>query len=91
MIADYVNGLFELLGAFFILNHCFRLYKDKLVRGVSVVSTIFFTFWGIWNLYYYPSLNQWASFVGGVMIVLGNMLWIGLMSYYIKNPGGKNE
>lgn len=86
---DTINALFELAGGFFILNNCRQLYHDKLVKGVSVLSTIFFTSWGIWNLYYYPSLNQWASFAGGVLITVGNVLWVSLMIYYVRHPGGR--
>lgn len=84
MIAqDAINGVYEFLGGFFILMHCIRLLRDKKVRGVSITATAFFTSWGIWNLYYYPYLGQWASFIGGCNIVCMNLLWIGLMLYYI--------
>lgn len=85
MLADYINGAFELLGGLFVLNHCRAVVRDKAVAGVSIISTIFFTSWGVWNLYYYPSLNQWASFVGGLFIVAANMVWIGLMLKYRKS------
>lgn len=81
-LPDLVNGGFELLAGFMILNHCRVLYRDKKVRGVSILSTIFFALWGFWNLFYYPHLDQWASFVGGLLIVSANTSWIGLMIYY---------
>lgn len=84
MIADVINGLFEMLGGIFVLNHCRTVIKDKAVAGVSIVSTIFFTLWGVWNLYYYPSLDQWWSFLGGLMIVGSNTLWVLLMFRYRK-------
>lgn len=84
MIADVINGLFEMLGGIFVLNHCRTVIKDKAVAGVSIVSTIFFTLWGVWNLYYYPSLDQWWSFLGGLMIVSSNTLWVLLMFRYRK-------
>jgi hypothetical protein len=83
---DFVNGLFEMLGGAFILNHCRVLYRDKMVRGVSIISTSFFFAWGVWNLYYYPHLDQWWSFAGGLVIVLGNCLWVGMMLYYSARP-----
>ena len=82
MINDVVNGSFELLGGFMILNHCRAVWRDKAVAGVSILSTVFFTMWGFWNLYYYPSLDQWWSFVGGLMIVGANILWIALLLKY---------
>lgn len=83
-VPDIVNGAFELFAGFFVLNHCRALYRDKLVKGVSLVSTIFFSSWGFWNLYYYPSLGQWWSFAGGLSIVSANCVWIAMMVYYIR-------
>lgn len=82
MLADAINGMFELLAGFFILMHCRRLYIDKQVRGASIVATTFFTMWGFWNLYYYPSLEQWLSFYGGIAVVAANTLWVSMMAYY---------
>jgi hypothetical protein len=82
MIQDFINGSFEFLAGFFVLNHCRIVLKDKKVKGVSIISTIFFTSWGFWNLYYYPHLNQWLSFIGGIFIVSANTLWVILMIYF---------
>ena len=84
MWPDLVNGLFEGLAGFMILNHCRVLYKDKKVRGISVLSTFFFSLWGVWNLFYYPHLGQWISFVGGLFIVAANFLWVYLLVYYTR-------
>lgn len=81
-LPDIINGLFEGLASLFILNHCRVLHKDKCVRGISVVSVIFFTAWGFWNLFYYPHLGQWLSFTGGVLIVAANCLWVSLLLKY---------
>jgi len=84
MWQDILNGCFEFMGAPFIIMSIMKLYKDKRVRGVSWLHVAFFSSWGYWNLYYYPHLNQWASFVGGVFLVLANTFWLGQMIYYIR-------
>lgn len=84
MWQDTINGMFELMGGVFVFLHCLRLYKDKRVKGVSFVATGYFAMWGFWNMYYYPSLQQWASLVGGLLIVAMNVLWITMMFYYIR-------
>jgi uncharacterized membrane-anchored protein len=83
---DYINGTFEFLAGFMILNHCRQVVRDKQVKGVSLVSTAFFALWGMWNLYYYPALDQWVSFFGGMLIMLANTLWIVLMIRYRAAP-----
>jgi hypothetical protein len=82
MTPDLVNGLFEMLGGLFVLNHCRAVLRDKAVAGVSIESTAFFSAWGAWNLYYYPHLDQWWSFAGGIVIVAANCCWVGLLLKY---------
>jgi hypothetical protein len=79
---DFINGMFEALAGLFVLNHCRVLYAHKSTRGVSILSTAFFTLWGIWNLYYYPALGQSLSFYGGLFVVAANALYVGMMMSY---------
>jgi hypothetical protein len=89
---DVVNGSYELLGAPFILLSVIQLAKEKKVHGVSWLHAGFFATWGMWNLYYYPHLEQWFSFVGGIAIVTVNTFWLGQLIYYTKiYKGGQNE
>ncbi len=81
---DLVNGSYELLGAPFIFLSVIQLYKEKKVHGVSWMHAGFFATWGFWNLYYYPHLDQWFSFIGGVAIVIVNTFWLGQILYYSK-------
>lgn len=85
---DIVNGLYEFLGAPFIVLSILRLAKDKKVHGVSWVHVGFFTSWGFWNLFYYPHLGQWCSFAGGVAIVVANSFWLGQLIYYKRMARG---
>ena len=80
--ADTTNGLLELAGGVFVMLSIFKVIDDKKVRGVSWVHVSFFTVWGVWNLYYYPSLDQWFSFVGGLFLVSVNAVWVALLLYY---------
>jgi hypothetical protein len=85
MSLDFFNGCFEFGAAVAILNHCRVLYMHKQVRGVSTVSTVFFTAWGVFNVIYYPSLQQWWSFYGGLCVVSANLLWVGMQCLYRSN------
>ncbi len=80
---DIINGSLEGMGGLFILLSILRLYKDKVVRGVSWVHVAFFAAWGFWNLFYYPHLGQWWSFAGGVGIVTTNTFWLLQMAWYL--------
>ncbi len=82
---DLINGLFEGLAGLMVLNHCRVLYADKSSRGVSIVSSFFFTIWGLWNLYYYPTLNQPLSFFGGMFVVAANIVYVSMMAFYRRN------
>ena len=73
---DLGNGIFESIGGWCVFQNVKRIRADKVVKGVDWRVTGFFTSWGIWNLWYYPSLDQWLSFAGGLSIVFGNGLWL---------------
>ena len=81
---DLFNGVFEFCGAGFILLSVARLYREKVVRGVSWVHVAFFSAWGFWNLFYYPHLGQWISFAGGIGIVGTNTFWLCQLLYYSR-------
>jgi len=82
MMPDLINGLFELGGALLLMLNVARLHRDKVLCGVSALPTAFFTAWGLWNLWFYPSLDQWFSFFGGVILVIVNAVWVGQVYYY---------
>jgi hypothetical protein len=82
MTPDLINGLFEVVGSLMIWLNVRQIYRDKEIKGVHVAPTAFFFTWGLWNLYYYPHLNQWLSFAGGISIAIANGFWVGLMIYY---------
>jgi hypothetical protein len=84
-VPDLVNGSFEFIGSIFLWMNVYRLHADKMLRGYDWKSTAFFSAWGFWNLYYYPSLDQYLSFAGGCSIVLANTVWLVQMYYYRKN------
>lgn len=84
-IPDLVNGTFELVGGFVLWANVQQIRKDKMVRGALSWVTLFFTLWGYWNLFYYPHLNQWLSFIGGLNIVAANTTWFYYMRKYKNN------
>jgi len=81
-IQDAVNGAFEIGGGFAIALSIRRLLRDQIVHGFHWGQLMFFTLWGVWNLYYYPHLDQWLSFVGGLGVVIANTVYLGLIMYY---------
>ncbi len=85
MTPDVINGLFEGVGGILLWKNVARLYEEKMVRGMHWQVTAFFFVWGLWNLFYYPSLGQWWSFVGGINIALANSVWIALALRYRNN------
>jgi hypothetical protein len=84
MTPDLINGAFEAVGAGASLLNCWRMWRDRRLAGYSMFSTCFFTSWGLWNLFYYPAIDQWFSFAGGVGIVTANALWLGLAIYFTR-------
>lgn len=83
MSPDIINGIFELGGGMLMWLSIMKLHKDKIVKGVHWAPVMFFALWGFWNLYFYPSLNQWYSFVAGIILVTTNTVWVLQLMYYL--------
>jgi hypothetical protein len=81
-VNDFINGMFELTSGLFCTINIVRLVRDKTIKGISWIPTAFFSIWAIWNLYYYSSLNQPISVMGGVGIFIANIVWLFLVFYY---------
>ena len=81
-LMDSINGIFEIVGGLFVLCNVRRLYRDKKVRGVSIVAVGFFTVWGLWNLIYYPALDQWTSALGAGGVASASTVWMAQIAYY---------
>jgi len=82
---DIVNSLFELGGALLTWLNVKKLLRDKDIKGVFWPIWIFFTSWGFWNLYYYPSVGHLLSFWAGVLLVAGNTTWVVIAWYYMSH------
>jgi hypothetical protein len=55
-----------------------------LINGLFEASVVFFTAWGVWNLFYYPALGQSLSFIGGLFVVVANSIYVGMLLIYSK-------
>lgn len=73
-------------GGIFVLASVIKLRRTGLAHGVSWLTVGFFSVWGLWNLYYYPHLEQWASLVGGVMVTLANITWVIMLVHFTRSP-----
>ncbi len=79
---DLINGIFESVGGLVMWLNVYKIFKDKIVRGFYLPCCVFFGVWSLWNLYYYPCLNQPFSFIGGVCLASGNCVWLFLAFYF---------
>lgn len=79
MNPDTINAGFEALAVLATLLHCRALWRAKRAMGVSVVSTLFFSVWGWWALFYLASLGQWASMGGAVGMAAANACYVALL------------
>jgi hypothetical protein len=82
MSADLTNAIFEIGGGFLMWLNVKVLYESKEVKGVDWRVSAFFFFWGVWNIYYYPSLDQWLSFYAGIWLSIANLVWVSMAVYY---------
>lgn len=86
---DLVNATFEGLMAPAVLASVVKLWRDKRVLGYHWFTLAVPTTWGFWNLYYYPWLGQPASFWAGLAVVSANTVFLSMLIYYLRRPGGR--
>lgn len=55
-----------------------------MIFDLDLINSLFFTAWGVWNVYYYPALNQPLSFYGGLFVVVANAVYVWMMIFYRK-------
>ncbi len=79
MIADFINSGFNIAAGAFVMLNVRRVWRDREVRGASPWTPAFFAAWGLWNLWFYPSVSCWASFVGGLGVLFANVIYLFLM------------
>ncbi len=87
MNPDVVNAFFELAGAFFICLSIKALWRDKEIKGVHWLPTVYFTTWSLWNIFWYNSLDKPWSLIGAYLMVVANMTWLISLGYfsYVKS------
>lgn len=90
MRPDMINAFFEGFGSMMALMNVLALLKSKKVEGVRIMPTAFWMAWGLWNLWYYPSMNQPLSFYGGLGVVLANAVWVLLALHYSMPLGTRS-
>lgn len=84
-VGDLINAVYEAGASLAVLNHCRVINLHKKVAGTSIASTVFFTSWGFWNMYYYHSLGQMFSWGAGFTVCAANCYYVYLLLKYRKN------
>ena len=93
MTPDTINAVFEGGGALLLCANIRRLWIDKRLAGVSLIPTVWWNLWGIWNVAYYHLLDQPLSFVCGIGVLAANTVWVSLALFYrwMDSPPGAME
>jgi hypothetical protein len=85
MINDAVNSFFEIGGGVVVWSNVRRLLKDRKVRGSYWPTAGFFAAFGLWSLFFYSSLQQPLSVLGGLVMTSGNVTWFTLAFQWRRN------
>jgi len=77
-LLDIGNAVFEGGGATLVWLNVSRLRRDREIKGIDWRVQAFWAAWGVWNVFYYPQLDQWLSAAAGLVLVTGNLVWCAL-------------
>jgi len=81
-VMDMINAAFEFGGFLALVPSIMAIMRDKRVYGMSLLTPLFFTSWGWWNLFYYPSLDQVWSAVAAGLLASANSVYLALLFKY---------
>lgn len=70
---DFINALFNSVGALFIVLNARDIHIRRTVAGHTYPSTIFFTVWSIYSVIFYAQLDQFWSFIVSVIMAMANV------------------
>jgi len=79
---DMINAAFEFGGFLALMPSIMAIMRDKRVHGMSLLTPLFFTSWGWWNLFYYPSLDQFWSAIAAGLLASTNSVYLALLFKY---------
>jgi hypothetical protein len=82
MTPDHINAAFEGAAAIILWLNVRRLWRDRELKGVSVLPTCLYFVWCIWNLYYYAHLDQMLSWWAGWGVGAANLSWVCLALWF---------
>jgi hypothetical protein len=79
---DQANACLEMGGAFLRTLDCIKLFQDKRFSGGHLGTALYFLGWGVFNVFFYPSLNQVWSFWAAIALMAMNGLWFVMAVHY---------
>lgn len=79
---DLINACFEYCSACFLTLNVIQLYKDKIIKGISMWPVWCYTIWGIMNIPYYGSVGSSKSQIAAIFVTLVNLIWVSMAFYY---------
>jgi hypothetical protein len=78
MTLDSINAAFEAVFCVLIWHNVLTLLRDRRVQGVSLLVQAFACVYSGWACVYYASIGHWLSLAGQVVMLAGNLSWMGL-------------
>ncbi len=79
---DMINAAFEFGGFLAVIPSIMAVLRDKRVHGVSILTPLFFTSWGLWNIIYYPHLDQIWSAWAAILLSVANTIYLALLFHF---------
>lgn len=73
---DYIMAAFQLGACFFLVLSIGAVFRDRIIKGVSVWMIAFFTIWTVFGTYNWYVLNQYWSFVTSVLMGILYVIWL---------------
>lgn len=75
---DHITAAFQLGASFFLCVSIVAIYRDRVLKGVSVWMVAFFALWTVYGTYNWYVLDQHWSFVTSILMAILYVIWLAL-------------
>ena len=80
---DEINSFFISVASIFYFLNLLKLYKDKEVKGISILSIVFFSTWNFWTLYFFWDTEFSLTRNAYIAVAISNFLYLSLLFRYM--------
>lgn len=92
MLVDQITGGFQFFASIFIMLNIRALLKSREMKGISLLTIVFYNLWDFWGVYMFYRIGNSYSMWTAVAITVVYTTWSCLVFYFtLSSKESPNE